>query len=137
MELNNTPINYKHITNFTAISVKIKPVPSCLAERGPKANWIFSAVFAIFLEEPSESAPGEDPGRAAAWLTALSGMPESQTRFWGGRKRPAGFQHRGREENNVHSAYLRARVGGQWELDGFVPSVGARKGTEDSSEYWY
>lgn len=95
MELNNTPINFKHITNSTAIAVKIKPVPRCLAEPGPEANWIFSMVFVIPLERPSESAPGEERRRAAARLTA--DVPECQTRSLG-REGDAGWLPAPREK---------------------------------------
>lgn len=81
MELDNTPIKYKYIINFSVIAVKIKHVPHCSAEVEPKANWIFSMVCVIFLQEPLESAPSEEQRRATTQLT--SEVPECQTRSLG------------------------------------------------------
>lgn len=135
MELNNTPINFKGITNSTAIAVKIKPVPCCLAELGPKANWIFSRIFEILLEELPESSPAEE--RRGQRLGLGPRCPNVRQGLWAGRRRrPVGFQPKGKKENKCPQHSSESGGWGQWELGGFVHSAGGIKSTEGSSECW-
>ena len=69
MKLNNRLINFKRVTNFTAISVKIKPAPRCLAEPGPEANWIFRTVFVIFFHSTYlRASVGGGVGVGIGWI---------------------------------------------------------------------
>lgn len=74
MELNGVLINFKHITNFTAItSVKIKPAPHCLAELRLRLTGS-SPRFFCNIQHLVRSEGGQQLGLQLRCLSARQGL---------------------------------------------------------------